>query len=77
MQLSWAILEYDAALWKNLNDRDWSSGIIILLITSYYFGAILGNLFGAVMVLHLRKKLIYVCVIVDGLYLSPFNLKYV
>lgn len=58
MPLSWSILEYDMAIWKQMMGLTYAENI--LHISSWYIGAIAGSFFGGLLVLNLGKKFIYV-----------------
>lgn len=59
LQLCWAIMQFDMAVWKQMHDvSDYSMDVV--LICSYYCGAIIGNLIGGGLVMYLGKKIIFV-----------------
>lgn len=59
MQLSWGVIEYDLALWKQMNNVS-TYRLDVGIVCCFYVGAIIGNFIGAGIVIHLRKKFSYV-----------------
>ncbi|XP_037049742.1 uncharacterized protein LOC119084026 [Bradysia coprophila] len=82
IQLCWAVSEFDMAVYNKMySDSIYKIGMII--VCGFYLGAMLGQLVGAILVVHLRKKFIYlVCaflLIVSGellknCYVAPYHI---
>lgn len=59
MQLCWAVTEFDMAVYNKMySDSIYKIGMII--VCGFYVGAFFGQVVGAIFVIHLKKKLIYV-----------------
>lgn len=62
MQLCWGTIQYDLAIWKQMNEMPFCFNI--LAVVCWYIGAIIGSPIGGYLTLKLGKKYIYVSITV-------------